>query len=130
MMTPRRTPCASCPYRRDVPSGIWITEEYDKLPGYDGSTYDQACANAIHPFLCHQRTNELCGGWVGCHDMQHNLSIRIASDVDVESVLDYTSPIPLFRSGAEAAAHGKREVDDPGPAAQRMIKILARKLGD
>lgn len=30
-LTPRKTPCASCPYRKDVPSGVWEASEYEKL---------------------------------------------------------------------------------------------------
>lgn len=35
-------PCASCPYRRDVPEGVWHPEEYSKLRAYDGSTGEQS----------------------------------------------------------------------------------------
>jgi hypothetical protein len=34
-------PCASCPYRKDVPSGIWAAHEYTKLLAYDGDILDQ-----------------------------------------------------------------------------------------
>lgn len=46
---PAPQPCASCPYRRDVPSGIWAAEEYAKLPAYDADTPFQP----PHLFLCH-----------------------------------------------------------------------------
>jgi hypothetical protein len=35
---PRKTPCSTCPYRRDAPSGLWAASEYDLLPGLDGTT--------------------------------------------------------------------------------------------
>ena len=31
----RPKPCASCPYRCDVPSGVWHPDEYAKLEVYD-----------------------------------------------------------------------------------------------
>ena len=58
-----KVPCGSCPYRRDVPSGIWEQHEYDKLPEYDGQTWEQNPAL----FLCHQR------GVVG-KTLQHGFS--------------------------------------------------------
>ena len=126
MITVRPRPCASCPYRRDVPSGIWTAEEYDKLPAYDGGTADQLAASAFALFHCHSQPASLCAGWVGCHDMDHNLAVRLnARDVD-PAVHEYVSPVPLFASGAEAAEHGKRDLSDPGPEAQRKMRKLLR----
>lgn len=31
-LKPPKVPCGTCPYRRDVPAGIWHGEEYAKLP--------------------------------------------------------------------------------------------------
>jgi hypothetical protein len=126
----RKRPCSTCPYRRDVPSGIWAADEYDKLPGYDGDVPEQAAAGAFGLFFCHQRTGDLCAGWVGCHDMASNLAIRFSHrDVDMDAVLGYVSPIPLFASGTEAAEHGKREITEPGPDADRKIQQLLRRTG-
>src|SRR5215831_11815339 len=97
-LTAPSVPCGSCPYRQDVPSGIWAKHEYDKLPGYDGETWEQ------HPgiFMCHQRDGQMCGGWLACHDPRHLLALRLASaDVDA-SVLDYKTEVPVFESGAAA----------------------------
>lgn len=122
----RKRPCPSCPYRRDVPSGLWDASEYDKLPAYDGEIADQAMAGATGLFDCHQRTGELCAGWAGCHDMYNNLAVRLhAADID-PSVYEYESPVPLFASGAEAAEHGKRDIDEPGEDAQELIGKLTR----
>lgn len=126
-ITPRGRPCPSCPYRRDVPSGLWAEHEYDKLPRFDGSTAEQAMAGAFAPFFCHQQTGHLCAGWVGCHDMAENLAIRMRHNLDLDAIRDYQSPVPLFTSGAEAAEHGKRDITQPGPAAQRKIGQLLRR---
>lgn len=71
--------CASCPYRRDVPAGIWAREEYGKLPGYDEPTPFQPRG----VFLCHQHDpgtdgHPVCGGWAGCHDGDELLALRMA----------------------------------------------------
>lgn len=128
-LRPAAAPCKSCPYRCDVPSGVWDEAEYEKLPRYDGPTMSQPPGL----FLCHQQNGCLCAGWVGCHDMPENLAIRIASlnnllDLDdIETIFDYESPVPLFASGAEAAEHGLAEVEAPGAGAVKTIQRLAKK---
>lgn len=114
-------PCGSCPYRRDVPAGIWDASEYDKLPGYDGPTWAQSPA----VFLCHQQSGELCAGWAACHDTDHLLALRI-SPVAPE-VYGYQSPVPVFASGAEARAHGLSGVAAPDQRAVRVVKGLLKK---
>lgn len=127
---PAPRPCTSCPYRRDVPSGIWAPTEYAKLIAYDADT-------ALQPpnlFLCHQRAQDdeaarLCAGWVGCHGAEL-LALRLAlhrGQVAAE-VMEYTSPVPLFTSGAEAAIHGVRDHYAPGRRARTAIgKVAARR---
>lgn len=125
---PSPAPCGTCPYRRDVPSGVWAAEEYAKLPGYDGSTTEQFLNGAIGLFFCHQNDGHLCAGWVGCHDMGEAASVRF-NPVD-PATFDYQSPVPLFASGAEAAAHGLAEIDEPSEAARHaMRKLLDKRIG-
>lgn len=126
---PARNPCGSCPYRKDTPSGVWATEEYDKLPGYDRPTAEQP----VGAFFCHQQNGRLCAGWVGCHDMDESLGLRMAVSVgmlgeaDVSAALDYESPIELHESGAAACAYGKTEIPDPDTKARRTIAKLERR---
>jgi len=128
---PADAPCRSCPYRLDVPSGVWAADEYRKLPEYDAETAYQP----VGLFYCHQQDGRLCAGWVGCHDMDEALAVRIGSatgvldEDDLDAVLDYQSPVPLFASGAEAAAHGLRDLRTPGADAVRTIQRLARGRG-
>lgn len=127
---PAKSPCGSCPYRRDVPSGVWAEEEYAKLPPYDAkSTGDQPAA----AFFCHQQDGRLCAGWVATHDMAENLGLRllaatgaVAGD-EIDAILDYQTDVPLFASGREAAAHGLAEVEAPAGPAVRTIQKLERK---
>lgn len=134
-LPPASRPCGSCPYRCDVPSGVWHPEEYAKLARYDGETFTQP----PNLFACHQglingADQRLCAGWVAVHDMEESLSVRIAArsgQLDpevVEELLDYTTPVALFASGAEAAAHGMAEVAAPGPEARRAIAKVAVKV--
>lgn len=136
MMRPRRTPCASCPYRRGVPSGVWSAEEYDKLAKYDGTTSEQAVGGALGVFLCHQGTDDVCAGWASVHGDDDNLALRMAPlldpEIDVDAVKAYTSDVPVFASGAEAAEHGKRDIEEPSPAAVDVVgKVMTvrRKRG-
>jgi hypothetical protein len=120
---PADRPCGSCPYRRDVPSGVWAEEEYEKLPAYDGETFEQP----IGVFHCHRQDGRACAGWVAVHDMYESLALRLASAegrVDVDGFLDYETDVPLFGSGAEAAEHGLRDLEEPDADARRVMKKL------
>lgn len=131
ILPPAPNPCGSCPYRRDVPSGVWDEEEYAKLPEYDMPT-------AVQPpavFLCHQQDGHLCSGWAACHDMNESLGLRLAVSLGaievthVHAILNHSTPVPLFASGAEAAAHGRAEITAPGDRAAKTIDKLTRKRG-
>lgn len=125
---PPKVPCGTCPYRRDVPSGVWAPEEYAKLPAYDGDTPDQMMKGAFSLFMCHQRDGCLCGGWLLTHDRTKLLALRFHR-VD-PSVWDYDPGTEVWGSGAEAAEHGLRDVENPSPAARRKIDGLTKKLGE
>lgn len=112
---PPKRPCGSCPYRKDIPSGVWSEVEYDKLKKYDGETWQQSPSL----FMCHQRDGCVCGGWLQTHDTDHLLALRI-NPVD-EACFGYQSDIPTFETGTEAAEHGKAEIDCPGDEAQAII---------
>lgn len=123
---PAAAPCGSCPYRTDVPSGVWHPSEYEKLPQFDQPT-------ALQPlgvFLCHQIDGRICAGWAGCHDMTHSLGVRItaiAGDLEpdqVDALHAYTTPVPLFTSGREAAEHGMADIENPSPAAIRAAEKI------
>jgi len=122
---PSAAPCGSCPYRKDVPSGVWHEDEYKKLIQYDGDILDQLKKGGTALFMCHQNDGHLCAGWAGCHDTSNLVALRL-HDVD-PSTFDYISPVPLFGSGAEAAAHGMAKIDNPDKRAKATIKKLARR---
>jgi hypothetical protein len=118
---PAKAPCGTCPYRRDVPAGVWDASEYAKLPPYDGETWEQPLAL----FHCHRNDGHLCAGWVACHDTAHLLSMRLHR-VHPDT-FDYVSPVPIWASGAEAAAHGLAGVNEPDDRARAAIRKLERE---
>lgn len=122
---PKRSPCASCPYRRSAPSGLWDAAEYQKLPDYDADTAEQP----PELFLCHQGDNDVCSGWLGHADPAELLAVRLgvmAGTVD-PSCLDYRTSADLFDSGEAAATHGRRDLEDPSPEARQAIAKISRK---
>lgn len=122
---PRKTPCASCPYRRSVASGIWSSDEYSKLERYDGDIPDQT---AMGVFLCHQQDGCVCAGWLGHRDPTELLAVRLAfaSGHLAADSLEYSTTVPLFSSGREAAEHGMAEYTAPGKKAVATIEKLVK----
>lgn len=126
---PRKNPCGSCPYRQNVPSGVWHEEEYDKLPRYDGEISEQIENGGISAFGCHQADGSICSGWLGHRDPLDMIAVRLglsSGHLD-PSCADYATSVPLFASGAEAAEHGKQEIDNPSPEATKLSHKIVRK---
>jgi hypothetical protein len=119
-------PCKSCPYRKDVPSGVWAKQEYDKLPAYDEPMPFQPQAL----FMCHQQNGCLCSGWLASHGPGNLLAVRIGirgtGSID-PSVERYTTKVPVFASGTEARAHGIRDIQQPDQKAQKAVARLLRQ---
>jgi len=119
-------PCPSCPYRRDVPSGVWTRDEYEKLRGYDDPQ------ESFAPFHCHQQlvTGEetVCRGWLSV--ARESAAARIAvleGRVRDEDRYDDVA-VELWPTGHAAADHGERDVDNPGPEARAMIEKLGPRI--
>ncbi|NQX18272.1 hypothetical protein HQQ86_20460 [Rathayibacter sp. VKM Ac-2857] len=127
LLTPRATPCASCPYRRGVPSGIWDDTEYTKLPRYDAEVPEQPTA----VFLCHLDDGCVCAGWLGHADAAGLLAVRlgvIRGRLD-PACLTYSTDVPLFLTGEAAATHGRHDIPRPTPRAAAAIQKLHRIRG-
>lgn len=122
----RSAPCAACPYRKDVPSGVWAPEEYDKLPPYDAPTADQP----METFGCHATPEHYCHGWAVVHTSRGHaydlLALRLAEamghDVSVPE-----PAVELFASGSAAAIHGQYDIENPSEEAWEAMERLARK---
>jgi hypothetical protein len=103
---------------------VWDESEYIKLPQYDGDMGEQSPA----VFGCHQNDGSVCSGWLGHRNPNDLLAVRLGlvrGTLDV-SCLEYETDVPLFASGAEAAAHGMKEVEAPGPAAKATIRKVSK----
>ncbi len=66
--------------------------------------------------------------------MDNSLALRMAAvtgaadEGTIEKILDYRCDVPLFATGADAAAHGKKNIENPGADAQRAIdKLTAQR---
>ena len=113
-------PCLTCPYRKDVPSGVWHHDEYEKLRQYDISCMP------LPLFMCHQRDGSLCGGWLACHDPNELLACRIHGN-QLHPVFRYQTDVPVFASGSDARDHGLSGIAAPDRRASKMIAGLVRK---
>lgn len=121
----RSEACSSCPYRRDVASGVWSEAEYDKLREYDAPTGEQPLAW----FACHATPDHICHGWAVVHSNRGHefelLALRVRG-ADMSRVPTEAST-PLFDSGTDAADHGQADLDDPSPEARATVERLTRK---
>lgn len=123
----RREPCSACPYRRDVPSGLWVAEEYEKLLDYDKTTGEQPAAR----FGCHATPEFDCHGWAVVHSNRGRacelLALRLHHAMTGEDDEIPEPFVPLFGSAAEAAAHGMKRIEDPdGDAVEAMERLLRK----
>jgi hypothetical protein len=119
----RTRPCNTCPYRCDVPSGVWAADEYERLRPYDNETWGQP----LRAFFCHTTPKEYCHWLVVVH-------INRGHEYDLLALRLHPpdGPIPgpvveLFASANEAADHGLTEIDWPSDEASLAIERLVRK---
>jgi hypothetical protein len=112
----RSMPCEACPYRCDVPPGVWDDAEYDKLAAYDAETFAQPSGR----FSCHATTDHLCHGWAVVHMNRGHEYELLALRIHPTEIPE--SKVPLFASASEAIAHGKRRGD------ARTRKVASRLL--
>src|SRR5262245_53386882 len=94
----RREPCSSCPYRQDVPGGVWDAEEYEKLAGFS------APFPALAYFLCHQGGTEhpqLCRGWLKVE--RDSVAVRLLLHTGQLTPAERDRPVTvaLYPTGAE-----------------------------
>lgn len=121
----RSEPCSSCPYRQDVPSGLWAAHEYEKLRGYDEPTG----AQPIAAFACHATPEHFCHGWAVVHSNRGHayelLALRLRR-YDTRNV-PVSRTVALWSSGNEAADWGQRDVENPtDEAVERVAKLMAK----
>ena len=119
-------PCSTCPYRKDVPSGVWDASEYAKLRDYDNN-------EAFATFHCHQEAEigkpTVCRGWLSVHFESVAARLAVLNEkVTVEEL--YAEPlVPLYASGNEAADAGMKDIKRPKAKARKAIDRLSKKRG-
>lgn len=126
LMKPPRVPCATCPYLKKTPPGIWHQDEYEKLIPYDADTWDQP----PQLFMCHQKDGCLCGGWLMTHDREHLLALRLHGSLVDKAIWEYNPDVEVFESGKAAAEHGMSGIDEPNEEARIKIDALIRRRGE
>ena len=122
----RAMPCEACPYRRDVPSGIWARHEYAKLKQYDQITPLQPFGK----FACHASPEAICHGWAVVHSRRGHEYELVALRIRKVGEAPPTIPqevVPLFSSGCEAAEHGMRDLENPSEEAREFSARLMAK---
>jgi hypothetical protein len=127
-MEVRPEPCATCPYRRSVPAGIWAGHEYAKLEEYDGTTTEQAVKGALGVFNCHSSPDLVCAGWAAVAGTPESIALRLAAarGRDPRPVLRYRTEVPLFGSGREAAEHGRSGIEHPDEEAKAAVEKVVK----
>lgn len=129
LLPPAPRPCESCPYRTDVPSGVWSEEEYDKLIEFDRNQWAGV-------FQCHQTDRDsdkarMCAGWTYVHGPRSIwLRMAVSNGTYPREIFAYETDVELFEDGLEAAEWGMEEIDDPGPQARRMIEKISANRSD
>lgn len=116
-----KSPCEACPYRKDVASGVWAAEEYDKLVEYDRPTCDQP--RAI--FSCHAAPSNICHGWAVCHSNRGHENELLA--LRIHGIKPPPAAVPLFESGEAASRHGKKDISKPKKKAIATMGKLLKK---
>lgn len=122
-----KEPCGSCPYRKDVPAGVWHPEEYTKLSGF--TPKDPRSVPAMGTFLCHnheEKDRVLCRGWTFVERESPAVKLLVyLGRVEPDDVCQ-TPRTPLFETGQEAALHGLSGVKKPTKAARRLQDKITR----
>ncbi len=127
----RARPCSSCPYRTDVPPGIWAPGEYEKILVFDLPTVSQPQS----VFVCHSDPEKACSGWATCHENRGHenelLALRLLALRPSRAAELPEHDVKVFPSAKVAALHGLSGVEDPPPEAvvamAKVTRLHARK---
>ena len=122
-------PCATCPYSRSAPLGLWDASEFEQLVEMDRDELHGAI------FGCHKKDGSLCRGWLADQKRRGEPSIQLRlklardpSAVDTFEAVDENDPV-LYDSIAEMVEANKRKpfpVDDP--RARHLAATKRRRL--
>jgi hypothetical protein len=106
----RRTPCAECPWRKDLPTRRFPPSAFRESAK---TAYDMA----MSVFACHVAgvgKPQTCAGYMHSTGAYHSLSLRMSAAAGRLDLSDYPpSPFPLFKSYREMAEANGVDPDDP-----------------
>jgi hypothetical protein len=108
MLHARKTPCAECPWRKDVKTGHFPPEAYERLAN---TNYDMA--DKI--FQCHDTTDEtplVCAGFLE-RGADHNMTVRVAYMRGEIEKKDRSGGHKLFDNYVEMAIANGVDPDNP-----------------
>ncbi|MDW9600164.1 hypothetical protein GOA86_17560 [Sinorhizobium meliloti] len=112
----RREPCEECPWRSDVPTGVFPAEAFR----HSASTaYDMA----PNTFACHMSGRDkpaTCAGFL-ISGATHNLGIRLAIIAGRYDPRSVRSDAPLYQSYREMTVANGVQPDDPALACCRGV---------
>lgn len=106
-------PCAQCPWRTDVPTGVFPAEAFR----ISANTAEDM---SVHTFGCHMTTTDrssTCAGFL-ISGADHNLAVRMGRATGTIP-LDVESPFPLYANYREMAEANGVDHDDPALASCR-----------
>jgi len=112
-----RSPCAQCPWRRDLPTKVFPAEAF---------RHSARCAEdlAMTTFACHMTGTKrpaTCAGFILSDDAPHNLMLRMKAH---SGALDFRNVKPLpgvetFRTYSDMAVANGVKLNDPTLIATR-----------
>ncbi len=106
--TYRRQPCEQCPWRRDLPTGVFPAEAF-RISAH--TAYDAA----MEQFACHVSGKDkmaTCAGFL-LANAANNLGVRLKKSCDRIDPSEISSPYPLYDSYRAMAVANGVDQDDP-----------------
>jgi hypothetical protein len=105
----RRQPCAECPWRKDVPTGVFPAKAFETSAhtAYDG---------AMETFACHMSgaaKASVCAGFLLRHS-ENNIGIRLSlfkERIELDTIHD--GGLPVYETYREMAVANGVPADDP-----------------
>jgi len=141
LLVPKRA-CSSCPYRRDVPSGVWAADHYHVLkeldcrrtiklpyPTKDGIVMLDTPNPSPGTFHCHQSNATgkptVCRGWLSVERNSIGARLLQMDEMPTEDESDF-----YYSTGTEACEAGLKGIESPSPEARALVeKLIARGAG-
>jgi hypothetical protein len=103
----RKNPCPECPWRKDVPTGVFPADAFR-------TSANTACDASVRIFACHMSGTEAplaCAGFL-LQNADNNIAVRIASSMGRFDPDQVSSRAPLYDNYREMAIANGVDSDD------------------